>query len=129
MESGHDFGLGFVQIKRRTSQFGDRANQENQQSQRRQDGEPHPVLRLGNSSHTHRICQDGRYEQNNDHRNFVGDHVRHHAESSQQGIFVIRRPACHDNGECTQRTCCDDVKQSDIQIHAVNGGSQRQDRP
>ena len=132
VETGNDFRFAFIQVERRTSQFGNGRNQENQRAERRNQHKPDAAigeLRFCNGFQAHRTGQHSRDQQGDNHRDFVRNHVCHHAVRAKQGVLIVRGPARHDDGKCANRARRHQVKQGHVQVNAIDARSQRNHGP
>src|SRR5579872_3574045 len=115
------FGLGFHQIERRT--VGLRQGRDEEDDEHREQRQPIPadkaqtsILRSDNVGEVER---SGAQQHRDDHeadRDFVRDHLRRGAQSGEERIFRIRRPAGHDDSIDAKRGNREKIEYADIDV-------------
>ena len=119
METGHQFGIAFRQVERRSVCLGERGDQKEDKGERLSEDVPTPRSRALVADDVVQVDRPGNHEEAHDgepQRDFVADHLRGGAKPSQQGILVVRGPAGQHDPVDRERCHGKDIENPDVQV-------------
>ena len=94
MKARYQFALGFRKIEWQPARLRHPRDQEQNEAEELRHHEPQPALRFDDMRDPERASQHHHTQQRQTHEDLVTQHLCGSADTTEQRVFVVRRPTC-----------------------------------
>src|SRR5512140_246705 len=121
VEPGDELALGFREVERDAVRLRDPRDEVEEERDETREDEPHVVraLRLDDLDEGERTRHQDRAHDREAHRDLVADELRRRAETPEERVLRVRRPAAEDDPVNPDRRDREDEEERDVQVRRV----------